>query len=80
MFFRKMFSRNEEKLKKEIVKKDNELTSLGFTVAAWQKIHDEDLQAIKDSQHEIAGLKFLIDKKDSEIEDLKEQIRWGDES
>lgn len=75
MFFRKMFSRNEEKLKKELIKKDSELSSLRFTVTAWQKIHDEDLQAIKDGQNEIAGLKFLIDKKDSETEDLKEQIR-----
>lgn len=75
MFLKRLFSGEEEKLKKELTKKDTEISGLRFSVTAWQKIHEEDLQAIKDSQKEVAGLRFILDRKDAEIEDLKEQIR-----
>jgi predicted nucleic acid-binding Zn-ribbon protein len=75
MIFKKIFSRNEERLKRELAKKDNELTSLRFNIAAWQKIHEADIQALRDAQNEITGLIYQIDKKEAVIEDLKEQIR-----
>jgi CII-binding regulator of phage lambda lysogenization HflD len=65
----------EEKLLKVIEEKDSELNRLRFNVLAWQRIHEEDIGAIRASQNEITGLRFQLDKKDTEIEDLKLAIQ-----
>lgn len=71
----KKLSREERKLKAVLAEKENEIISLRFNVLAWQKIHEEDMGALQNSRNEIVGLQFQLDKKDAEIEDLKEQIR-----
>lgn len=83
---KKLTGEEEERLKRELRKKDRELGKLRsqtttcqelieFNIAAWQKIYDEDKRAVEDAQKEITGLMFMLDQKDAEIEDLKEQIR-----